>query len=409
LTVAATPTRMAVQAQITDVSLYHYQFNNLYLLAISVVPVTRLAVDSSLHRDDNGWWHDLFFADDAAFKDIQALQLCHWLRFTYHARIIYPSFIEQVDEQKFISMTLETAQQNVQFNHDNEFSPLLIFLLNYFFQDESLRKRLNYLPDDRMIATPAYGLAGRAPQTTGEQAHIRRLFSLALYVDRVEDSFDDLDGYVYDPTFTQQLLQQDSLSRWHSLGTCLGYCRYANAYLGFGGFFMQVIAPSHIPYIYGRMLILALFYQMTLRHYNRRISYATEQLSKHKKTNEFKKLRQTFIQFTNNYWFHEITTQVQGIEIFELQTKSLGLKSEYQLIKDEMERADEYSFVLRSENFNRGAGAVAIAALVISVLSIEVKSDAAWLKFLNEYAFSFSFGLTVLAIGFLSWLFFKSR
>jgi hypothetical protein len=395
--------------QVTDVSLYCY-FNDLYLFAISVKPTTCLSNDSSLQRDDQTWWHDLVFADDDIFEPIQRLQICHWLRFTNQVRIIYPSFREQIQEQKITRLTLTTAQQEIEFDQYNSFSPVILFLLGYFFRDQSLAERLHYLPDDRMIACPAYGLAGTAPSTAYEHNPIQRLFSLALYVDRVEDSWEKLAGYAYDPKFTQQLLKQDSLTRWQGLGTYLGYCRAANSYLGFGYHFNNIIAPSHVPYIYGRMLILALCYQMTLRHYNRRISHATQQLSQHNKTNEFKRLRKEFIQFTNNYWFHEVTSQVQGIEIFKLQTNSLGLEAEYQLIKDEMERADEYSTILRTETFNTGAGLVAVVALVTSVLAIELKEmEAHWLQFFSDYAFSLSFVITVIVGGYLLRLLLKNR
>jgi hypothetical protein len=171
------------------------------------------------------------------------------------------------------------------------------------------------------------------------------------------------------------------------LGNYSGYCGYANAYMGFGGFFNNVIAPSHVPYIYGRMLILALFYQMALRHYNRRINHATKQLSDDGETTEFQRLRREFIRFTNSYWFREVSCQVQGIEIFDLQTKALGLDAEYALLKDEMERADEYSGALRSEKLNKrseelnkqvlwvtrigvGLTAVAVIATVIATIAV---------------------------------------
>jgi len=339
-----------IVVNITDVSLYRY-FNNTYLLGISVKPSIQLESDSSLHQDDMTWWHDLFFADEAKFKQIAALQLHHWLHFTNQARIVSPSFREQVFEGKITLVTLKTAQEQIEFKHEHDLSPIVLFLLKRFFSnaDESqLKPRLHYLPDDRMVVSPAYGLAGPPLK----QADIKRLFSLALYVDRDTSTFEALEGYAYTPKFTQELLKRDSLERWIGLGNYSGYCGYANAYLGFGGFFYNVIAPSHVPYVYGRMLILALFYQMALRHYNRRINYATKQLSENRKTTEFQRLRRQFIRFTNTYWFREVSSQVQGIEVFDLQTKALGLEKEYALIKDEMERADEYSTALRSEELN---------------------------------------------------------
>jgi hypothetical protein len=288
-----------------------------------------------------------FFADEAEFQRIAKRQLHHWLHLTNQARIVYPSFIEQIDEDKFTPVTLKTAQEKIEFKHKDNISPIVLYLLKRFFfnaDEKQLRERLDYLPNDRMVVSPAYGLAGQSLKP----ADMKRLFSLALYVDRASDTYDGLDGYAYEPKFVNELLEKDSLGRWIGLGNYSGCCGYANAYLGFGWFFNNVIAPSHIPYIYGRMLTLALFYQMALRHYNRRINYATKQLSEDEKTTEFQRLRKQFIRFTNSYWFREVTSQVQGIDVFNLQTQALGLEAEYSLIKDEMERADEYSNALRS-------------------------------------------------------------
>ncbi|EDN71418.1 membrane protein [Beggiatoa sp. PS] len=368
-----------IEVKLSNVSLYRY-FNNTYLLAISVQPTIQLDSDSKLYRDETSWWHDLFFADDTKFERIASLQLRHWLHFTNQARIVYPSFIEQVFEGKITLVTLKTAQEEIAFKHEDDISPIVLFLLKRFFSnadENQLEKRLQHLPDDRMIASPAYGLAGQPLK----QADIKRLFSLALYVDRDSDTFDNLDGYAYDPEFVDKLLKRDSLGRWMGLGNYSGYCGYANAYMGFGGFFNKVIAPSHVPYLYGRMLILTLFYQMALRHYNRRINHATKQLSEDGKTIEFQRLRREFIRFTNSYWFREVSGQVQGIEIFDLQTKALGLEAEYSLIKDEMERADEYSNALRSEKLNTrilwltGAGVVLALAIATGPSIIEILKD----------------------------------
>jgi len=359
-----------IVVKLTDVSLYRY-FNNTYLLAISVQPAMQLDTGSSLHDDDTTWWHDLFFADETEFQQIASLQLHHWLRFTNQARIIYPSFIEQVFEGKITLVTLETTAEKIEFKHQDEISPIVLYLLKRFFSnanENQLTQCLRYLPDDRMVVSPAYGLAGQPLKP----ADSKRLFSLALYVDRDISTFDELDGYAYDPKFIDKLLDRDSLRRWMGLGNYSGYCGYANAYLGFGYFFNNVIAPSCVPYIYGRMLTLALFYQTTLRHYNRRMNYAMKQLSEDRKTIKIQRLRREFIRFTNSYWFREVTNQVQGIEVFNLQTQALGLEAEYSLIKDEMERAYEYSTTLRSEKLNEkilwltGAGVVLATVAVIA-------------------------------------------
>ena len=354
------------RAKFAGVSLFGY-FNDLFVLALRLEPEAELPPGSSLDTDGPGWWRDLFFKPREQFERIKKLQLQTWLRFTNQARILYPSFHQQLDERKFTPMRLEpkAPHATVTFEHRDPFSPIVLeFLRNFFPRLPGLEKRLVSVPDDRMVANVAYGLAGLPPETEREQERVERLFSLALYVDHDWTAFDSMDGYAYDKTFIRERMQQDSLYRWRGVGTYSGFCAYANAYLGFGEFFNQVVAPEHVPYHYGRMLLLALLYQATLRHYNRRISAATDKLAQEHNLSGFRELRQEFIRFTNNYWFREVTTQVQGSEIFTRQTRALGLDTEYGLIKDEMERADEYSKTLREDHFNRGAAALAVAAVL---------------------------------------------
>ncbi|MEN9849038.1 MAG: hypothetical protein RL368_1778 [Pseudomonadota bacterium] len=406
---------------ITDVSLFEY-FNELYVLAVTVKPKITIDNNSSLNRDNATWWHDLVFSTSEVFSSIKALQLQNWLRFTNQMRIIYPSFAEQLFEGKMTPSVLKmpTEPEPISFGTKDKFSPILLHWVKQFFKDEQLTERLKFLPDDRMFVSVAYGLSGLPPKTAYRREEIKRLFSLALYVDHEGGTFSDLDGYAYDPKFTQNLMQQHCLNRWEQLGTHLGYCGYANAYLGFGWFFNDIIAPSHVPYIYGRMLLLALFYQATLRNFNRRVSYATRVLSESGESKHFRELRKKFILFTNNHWFREVSNQTQGIEVFELQTKNLGLEKEYALIKDEMERADEYSVTLRTEKFNTTAFLFVLVTLLVTVLTVDGIEDRAcqktnifgcswlWLEdiatFKDNYGLAASIALTaILLIGWLLW------
>jgi uncharacterized membrane protein len=94
-------------------------------------------------------------------------------------------------------------------------------------------------------------------------------------------------------------------------------------------------------------------------------------LSESGEPKHFRALRKKFILFTNNYWFREVSNQTQGIEVFELQTKNLGLEKEYTLIKDEMERADEYSVTLQTEKFNKFAVGFALVTLVVTMFTVD--------------------------------------
>lgn len=387
-----------LEARITDVSLYGY-FNGLYVLAVTVRPTVELPAGSSLGGEEAGWWRDLVAADAGNWRRIRSLQAEAWLRFTKVARILYPSFIEQWDEKKIDDIHLfrhgapepregfgirRDLRQLSGVPESGQYSPLVRHFLARFFGKERFRypgpewARLGQVADDRLFVNVAYGPAGPAPADPAAREVAERLFSLALYVDQGSDGWRALEGFAYDPGFTRQEMAQQSLDRWRGLGIVSGYTNFSNVHLGFGGFFNGVVAPSHVPHIYGRMLLLALFYKTSLQHYERRVTLATAQLEQGDDPAErFRHLRRDFIEFTNNYWFREITAQMQGQEIFRLQNLGLRLDEDYALIREEMERADQYLENLRhrrlAEQGNRiarMAALIALPALVYAALAV---------------------------------------
>lgn len=148
----------------------------------------------------------------------------------------------------------------------------------------------------------------------------------------------------------------------------------SNAYVGFGRFFCNTVAPRHVPYIYERMLIQALCYKAALVQFRRRIVETTDDLTQERGdwTRRFKDLRGEFIGFTNQFWFHELTAQRQGQEIFRLQQKSLNLTQTYDHIKDQMERAHEYSEADFNSRIQRAATRLAIVGIAFAVISVSL-------------------------------------
>lgn len=382
--------RSVTSARIRDCSLYGY-YNGLYILAIQLEPEprsTEAADHNGLAADDDCWWRPLFDRSDdtAGFAELERLRLDHWLRFTQQARILFPQFIEQAFEDKIDDQALCAGDRVVaQFTHRDDLSPILLHLLAQFLPPPDPRLpgglpallRRQQLNEARVYVNCAYALAGVPPADDAARAEAHRLFSLALYVDGQSDTYAGAGGYAYDRAFVTDLMDDpergQALSRWCDVGTWMGFGPYSNAYLGYGGFFRNVIAAEHVPYPYERMLLLALFYLTSLRSFNRRINHASNLLADCKGTDpglHFRQLRESFIRFTNTYWFREVTPTIQGGEIFARQVRALGLEAEYQDIKDEMERADEYVQSQRDRIMNERMGVAGWLAAFLAVASL---------------------------------------
>jgi hypothetical protein len=280
-----------------------------------------------------------------------------WLHFTRLARQLYPTFTEQTKEGKVSPLVLITPTDRVDFGFNQgqleipstthlgkHFSTIIKFLTSQFFREKNtintwLEQNIA-LYDDRMFISVAYGL----PKDT---LYIKQIEALVAYTDRGVDAWMK-DGYAYDKTYIENDLQDKRLTLWESNGSIYFYTDMVNAYLGRANiqdpndFFIKKLAAKDIPNKYARMLIQALFYQASLRYYDQTITSSTTQLLKHQQTDAIKKQYEQFIQFTNQYWFSDLTQQMQGKAIGRLQQQGLALKAHYERILDELERTSDF-------------------------------------------------------------------
>jgi len=383
----------AISGAVEDVSLYEY-YNGLFLLGIRVgMPGSTYLMDlmhkawnapdaqNALVREDKDWWHGLVFTTDKQFEESRKRQVEDWLRYTKTSRVLFASFREQGVERKIARQKLRKGDQVLAERHINDqFSSVALHFLGHFFtklprEELSRDQRLGQVADDRMFVHVAYSLSGPPPcPDTPEIAEFERLFSYALYVDQHSDGAFTPDGWACDQQYTKGLMKKDVLYRWYGVGNLSGFTNASSVFMGFGGFSHTPVASVHVPYVYAKIQILVLFFRMTLELFDRRIGAATQRLVEEShRTAPFRDLRQNFIEFTNNYWFRHLTPQVQGEEIASRMMVVQDLEGVYELIKDEMERADEYARAIRDHWFQKRAdkagwiaGGLAIAAIFLT-------------------------------------------
>lgn len=412
-----------ISSHISGVTLYQY-FNNLCMLVIEVKPTS--VTSPSLDLDNETWWHDLAFSDAETWQAIKKLQLAHWLRFTKLARILFPTFVEQKQENKIAKVTLkwsdteEISAPNATSDAlkiesiDKHFSVVMKDFLSGFFPESAdyFNRHYHQIYDDRLFVNVAYGYAG--DQMSKSDAD--KLFSIALYVDQPSDTWSAFKGYAYDPDFICPVLEKDSYSRWRGIGTYSGYSNYSNVYLGRGYDFCHIIADKNVPSIYGKMLLITLFYQASLRLYNRQIMEITDKLksdaNQKSQLESIQTLRLDFIRFTNVYWFHDLTSQQQGQEVFKKQQHALELKREYKMLKDEMERLDEFLQTKQTSKLSSNVYAFTIVTVFIAAAQFSHDVDNQFFQsmgikcpverfaeFMAILAFILSFILGVIFIG----------
>lgn len=359
---------------------------------------------SSLFSDTTDWWCDLFFSSDADFKRIKELQAGSWLAFNDNFRKLTESYPGEGCQNSY-NITKSAPKTG----HIGGETFTLDSLLGQFFnitvdneeQTFDRHKHLMPISDHRMFISTCYGFGGPPPAADQAKQKQHQFFSLALYADK--SGFDNavMKGYAYDPDFVSQHIAKHRYNRWIAQGQVYGYTDYSNVYIGYGHYFCTEIAKENVPNLYDSMLTVALFYRASLKHYEQRITDATRHFGSKQGKKDFRLMRKDFLYFTNRYWYKELTDQVQGKEIFNLQMQGLDIEKNYHFIKDEVDTADDYIESENSKKFNQVGGAIALFTVFSMVFSTVWNDDN---EKISSELIPLSMGSLYLYIGILFYL-----
>jgi hypothetical protein len=166
-------------------------------------------------------------------------------------------------------------------------------------------------------------------------------------------------------------------------------CGYAFSYIG------KFDAKTDHPYfsnsengalatfrdIYVEMGLIAHFQKAALLSSNERLSGMVKRDKHHEiglpSKKEVANFYDHFVEFTQNFWFDEITPQEQGREIFEMWRKHLRLQEMYNDVRQELKDLVEYTELIEaseemkeSKKLNLRVLQFGIAGLVIAFLSL---------------------------------------
>ena len=133
------------------------------------------------------------------------------------------------------------------------------------------------------------------------------------------------------------------------MGSLYGASSHSFVFLGFDDpyFVRPHIHLRHMRTLYKRMYMLILLYELVLNRFalllmTRSRDETLDGVPNPKVEREMEHLRESFLKFTNGLWFSQVTSQIQGREIFELMRKHSVADNEYQFILGEIERTDQY-------------------------------------------------------------------
>ena len=360
-----------INVPIKEISLYKF-FNDIYILSLSVA------------RDTNKrFWEDqpLWKALASSQFDIQCTtpMPTRALLFNNLARIVYASYPEQERECKIADRIIwhynnDQKESKARFREEVEqdISDIIEAMIAKFVgPGKEIDK--GFLHDDRMFVHTCFAFSGSGPQYTKAEDTYHALFTRATYVDKPGSDY--IGGYAYDREFIKKLSEPFTYRRWYEEnGDLFGFSRFSAVYFGFGEFFHNPIS-GHVNTMYLRMSIIALFYRASLLYYGYKVS-AIEQpgsprdsdtgISKYR--DELLNIHWELTKFTNRYWFDELSSQDQPIELFDMQAEAMELKQQYNRVKADIDRAYGVMESKASYRLGRLSFYFAIVGLVVSII-----------------------------------------
>ncbi|MBQ4849773.1 hypothetical protein [Pseudoalteromonas sp. MMG012] len=377
---------------------------------------------------DEAWWWCILLApsDLTLAKSMKQMQLGRWLNFSQKARILYPTFVEQKEEEKIDCLVLllnntehltydgekPRGLEDLKQQKDNRqpISRYVMRLVSLFFNDDAsstaeqndVIKKLDPYShnqhDSRLYLNATYGLCGNYPKTSLGEDVLAQTTSLATMVDVENNRFDFYPtGYAYNQEFVTKLIDDQSYRRWKGISSETGFNEYATVTVGFGGYTADCILP-HWHTIYRHFFHYALLTREALTCFKRTMNKATDQLAQgntsSKPENNYREIRRNFILFMNRYWFKQLSHEQQGLEVFEQIQRATSLDEHFDMVKEQVSFADDYMeswrniyFVNKADNTGQIAALLALIAIV-----------TAWPKGLNVFSLEFIDRMTLIIL-----------
>ncbi len=346
--------------------------------------------------------------NQVCFKDV--------LDFNNLSRLLYPSYEEQVEYQNialrikfmikdFYSYHCFIDSNNVSKPDYDDKHPkinnVICSIIHSFFNSGNIEieNKPNFedryiLPilDDRMFVNTFVSLD--IPDDLKNHLlqdydnKVLRGFSRLLYVDKHGSDWQ------YYESFIREEMESHLYRRWQHLGSIYGFTRYSIAYLVFSdnddpnkGFNNKTFY-KHFKTMYYQIALLGLFYRTQLVYFSLRITKATEDIIEENKRKKFRKISSDFIEFSNMYWFLELTNQDQGIEMTDTMYESFQIPKLYKEVEAEINRTYQYLKDEFIEKVNRWGILVAIVALffegssfIVGFLSVPGEYPGFWQVF----------------------------
>ncbi len=154
-------------------------------------------------------------------------------------------------------------------------------------------------------------------------------------------------------------------------GTLYGMSR--DSFVCLGGWNLLAI---HMTTMYYQMAILCLAQRSSVLRFSYEVGLITNQLEKNKDaTKDIKDLYKNYIQFINKIYFREVTSQIQGIEMYNQFQEVMGLEKDVKDLDNEIKELHTYISMVEQSNLSKVAVWFLPAGVIVGILGMNTFTE----------------------------------
>ena len=190
-----------------------------------------------------------------------------------------------------------------------------------------------------------------------------------------ELAYIDKEGKISCPTYRMmyEILNKQVYDRWLEDGTA--YIVTHHSFLCVTGEGEEVEDPVVIPFLiqYIEMVLICLAQRSSIILFQKRAALFTKDMAGHqgklrgKNIKKLIDLQESYIAFQNQLMFFEVTSQEQGIELYDMISDSLYIKKEREMLEGQINIAYEAVNVYQGNILNSRALIISLIALLMAI------------------------------------------
>lgn len=196
--------------------------------------------------------------------------------------------------------------------------------------------------DDRMF-TMCWFLNN---EKAAEISDPRRYYKLVRSNEWHEFLYIDSDGSTCQNLRMQKkLLDRQTYPRWQQKGTLYGITRHSFMAISNKDWFAENILLGYFRTIYVRIAELVLVQRASVLKFSAEVTRLSklDNERNHALADEIEQFYKSYIQFVNQIYFREVTTQEQGIDIYDMLQDSMRIKEQVKDLDNEIEELHNYA------------------------------------------------------------------